>query len=203
MVKTPVPLEPKEWVPLFLRYLKNEKGDSSYTVRNYTQALREFSGAHQGKSWAKLGLADFRQHLYDLSIQCKLHPASIRLRFAALRSFYRFLIKRELIQTNPFEGLKMPPLEKRLPKFLTEEQLQRFLAAPHEAQKQNPKKRGRPMQKWQTERDAALLEVLYSTGMRLSEIAAMQWSDVDFRTGGVRVVGKGKKERVTILGKPA
>ncbi|MFH1067529.1 MAG: tyrosine-type recombinase/integrase, partial [bacterium] len=79
----------------------------------------------------------------------------------------------------------------------------RFLAAPRETQKQNPKKRGRPLQKWQTKRDAALLEVLYSTGMRLSEIAAMQWSDVDFRTGGVRVVGKGKKERVTILGKPA
>lgn len=194
-------LEPRKWGESFVRYLREEKSDSPNTVRNYTQALCEFSKMYPGKNWGKLALADFRKYLYELSTRQRLSSSSIRLRFAALRTFYRFLSKRGLRRDNPIVGLKMPVKERRLPKFLTEEQILHFLDAPREEAKL--KKRGRQMLPWQVERDVALLEVLYSTGMRLSEIVAMRWEHIDFVTSSARVLGKGRKERMVILGEPA
>lgn len=199
------PLQPAEWVQRFVHYLQHEKGNSPHTVRNYRHALMEFSQLNSGKRWDKMELADFRQHLYALSN--RLSPVSIRLRFSALRAFYRFLSRRGLRKDNPLVGLKLPSKHKRLPKFLTEEQISRFLSAPRElATAKTPSKkpqRGRKMMPWQVERDVALLETLYSTGARISEAVSMRWEDVDLGAKAARVVGKGKKERLVILGDPA
>jgi site-specific recombinase XerD len=168
-------------------------------VRNYEQTLLEFSKKQDGKKWHELRTTDFRQYLYDLSIKQNLSTSSIRLRFSALRAFYRFLVKRNFLSEIPLSEIKLPAKEKHLPKYFTEEQISIFLSAPRKKEKVASKKHFH-LRRWQIERDVALLEVLYSTGMRVHELTSMKWSDIDFRTKMVRVVGKGKKERVVILG---
>lgn len=197
------PLGPQGWYEQFLSYIGQEKGHSPHTLRNYRHALLELSQGFPQKSWSTLTLSDFRKHLYSLSVTRQLGVSSVRLRFAALRSFYKFLIRRELVQSNPLDGLRLPAAEKRLPEFFTEEQVEAFLSAPMDIWKALPEKKRKVSPQWQALRDVALLEVFYSTGVRLSEALAMKWSDVDWRGGGLRVIGKGSKQRLVILGPPA
>lgn len=200
-------LEPRDWAEDFLRHMEETKGSSALTLRNYRAALAEFSGLSEGKTWPALQPSDFRAYLYTLSRKETLKPASIRLRFSALRSFYKFLARRERVKENPLEGLKLPLKEKRLPRFLSEEQILRLLEAPLEQLKRSAgsgarKGPGRRKERWQFLRDAALLEMAYSTGMRLHELTQLPDGDIDRATGTVRVLGKGRKERLCQLGGP-
>jgi site-specific recombinase XerD len=201
----PVFLEPKDWVESFLRYLEHQKSFSAYTLRNYEQTITEFSKKYFGKNWKNLKQADFRQYLYALSGEGKMGTASVRLRFSALRSFYKYLIKQKHVMENPLTQLKLPNKPKRLPKFLSIEQVKQLLDAPLNLLKtlSSKKKAGRPMKEWQFYRDAAILEVFYSTGLRISELVSLRWEQIDERRQSIRVVGKGKKERLSVLGKPA
>jgi len=173
-----------------------QKLQSRYTLRNYQQALAEFSEEAKGHSWDDLQLEDFRKHLYTLSATRRLSPATIRLRFSALRAFYRFLLRRQLVKENPVAHLHLPKLHKKLPFFLSQEQVSLLMDAPRTATAKEQKP-------WVIERDVAILETLYSTGARISELLAMRWNDLDLRTGRVRVMGKGKKEREVFLGESA
>jgi site-specific recombinase XerD len=203
----PVYLEPREWVLLFLRHLETAKGYSARTLRNYDQTLRELSSWLAGKSWRYLSAADFRNYLYRVSVQQRLSPASVRLRFSALRSFYKFLMRVGQVQENPLRELKLPSRQKRLPMFLNEEQALKLLAAPLDLMRarQERKKRGpgRELAAWQFLRDAAILEFFYSTGVRVSELVGLKLQQVNWREQSARVVGKGKKERLVMLGEPA
>lgn len=199
-------LEPRAWAGDFLAHLGSDRGYSPKTIRNYHQTLLEVSRAFPGGKWSDLQPGDFRKYLYKISTEQKLSPASIRLRFSALRSFYKFLLRLGRVAENPMEDFNLPVRQRRLPLFLSEEQVIRFLNAPLELLKDGKKKKrgpGRMLLEWQYLRDAAILEVLYSTGVRISELTGMEWDDVDFSGGVCRVVGKGKKERVVILGAPS
>lgn len=121
----------------------------------------------------------------------------IRLQFAALRSFYRFLVARNRLTTNPLREIQLPKAEKKLPLILTQTQVIELLAAPLIV----PKSKSAPA--WMALRDAAIMEVFYSSGLRLSELAALKVNDLDIYTESVRVFGKGKKERVCPVGAPA
>src|SRR6058998_3941653 len=115
------------WSQRFLAHLAAERGASVYTQRNYRQALTEFYRWHQTEhqrppAWDKLQRDDYRSYLRCLG-RGKLSRAAIQLRFCALRSFYKFLIRRGLIGTSPIKNLALPKLEKRLPKFLTPQQM--------------------------------------------------------------------------------
>jgi len=199
-------MTPASWVDEFLAVLEVEKGYSLKTLRNYGHAIDEFSRAHSGARWDRLGADTFRDYLYGMVREGKLGPATIRLRFAALRSFYRFLLRRERVASNPLAGLTLPIKSRRLPQYLSEEQVLELLQAPERdwaGRQQAASRRGKPFQRWQMLRDAAILECLYSTGMRIDELVKMKDSDLDRRSGVLRVVGKGRKERMVILGKPA
>src|SRR5213080_823358 len=118
----------------FLRHLASDRGASIYTQRNYRQALREFFRWHQQQrqqppAWAKLQRDDFRSYLRFLG-RGHLSRAAIQLRFCALRSFYKFLIRRGVLEASPIKNLALPKLEKRLPKFLTPQQMLDLLNAP-------------------------------------------------------------------------
>ena len=115
---------------------------------------------------------------------------TIARKVASLRSFYRFLIREGIVSDNPAADLTVPRLEKRLPTFLDEDQVARLLGAPDPAEPA-----GR--------RDRAILEMLYSTGVRISELAALSLEDVDLIGEVAQVKGKGKKERLVPLGGPA
>ena len=192
----------------FFNHLKNERGVSSYTLRNYSQALNEFVSWHDRErnglpSWDKLQRDDFRYYLRWLGRQ-KLSRAATQLRFSALRSLYKFLIRRGVVAASPIKGIALPKQEKRLPKFLTVKQITDLLKAPGKLAKEKQKKgRGRRVEPNVPARDEAILETIYSCGLRISELCGLRGEDIDWREQTVRVRGKGRKERVVPIGEPA
>jgi site-specific recombinase XerD len=121
----------------------------------------------------------------------------IRLQFSAFRTFYRFLVERKNLRLDPVRQLQLPKAEKKLPLVLTQKQIDELLSAPLRA----PKEKAAPT--WMPLRDAAILELFYSSGLRLAELASLNVADLDIYTESVRILGKGRKERVCPVGLPA
>jgi integrase/recombinase XerC len=196
------------WITKFLTHLATDRGASIYTQRNYRQSLEEFWRWHQSErrsapAWDKLQRDDFRMFVRFLGRQ-KLSRAAIQLRFSALRTFYRHLIRQGAMETMPIKGLALPKLEKRLPKYLTREQMEALLLAPLQVLEQPRRKSaGRPVSAVASFRDVAILETIYSCGLRVSELCGMRVEDIEWREQLVRVRGKGKKERLVPIGEPA
>jgi integrase/recombinase XerC len=208
----PVPPAPPESAPQdadlteFLQQLEHGRGVSPNTIRNYRQALREFKATVPDKSWRELKSADFKSYLYALA-RSKMGPSTIRLRFAALRTFYKHALREGKVKINPVSDLLLPKLPKRLPVSMSLEQINALLEAPRQLWAKEEKRQAngaaknkRGKQNWQMLRDAAWLELFYSAGLRLSELVNLQRADVDLRQGHVRVLGKGRKERLCPLG---
>ncbi len=180
----------------FLDHLTDERNASPRTVENYRRALAAAAAGLGTKSWREAGPDDFRAYLFTLMKRDKSR-ATIRLEFAALRSFYRFLCERKGLAANPLHAVSLPKAEKRLPVFLTATQIDALLGAPAAAtpEKQAPA--------WMPQRDTAILELFYSSGLRLAELAALDVRDIDPHNESVRVLGKGSKERIVPVGEPA
>lgn len=193
----------------FLQHLQTERGASQYTVRNYQQALAEFDQWHREERqtaapWLHLKRDDFRAFLRSLGRR-KLSRAAIRLRFSALRSFYRFLMRRGLAEACPVKNISLPKLERRLPQFLTPQQMLDLLDAPLR-ELSLLKQAGtslKPDDVASCLRDVAILETFYSCGLRVSELCGLLAEDVDWSSQVIRVRGKGKKERLIPIGGPA
>lgn len=198
-----------KWIHKFLAHLATDRGASAYTQRNYGQALAEFGHWHleERKSppaWDQLQRDDFRSYLRYLG-RHNLSRAATQLRFSALRTFYKFLMRQGAVETLPIKNLSLPRAEKRLPKFLTIQQMMDLLAAPAkllETQKQR-KGPGRPLSVTACLRDVAVLETIYSCGLRISELCGLRAEDIDWSERLIRVRGKGKKERLLPIGEPA
>lgn len=193
------------WIARFLEHLASDKGASVYTQRNYRQALLEFhrwfsQSRNTHPEWEQLGRDDFREYLRFLG-RSNLSRAATQLRFSALRSFYKFLIRNGLTAASPIRNIAMPKAPKRLPRFLTIDQLLALLKAPAaEMQRELEQGDGDASVFF---RDAAILETIYSCGLRISELCAMRAEDLDWNEQLVRVSGKGKKERIVPIGAPA
>jgi integrase/recombinase XerC len=202
----------------FLNYLQFEKRFSPHTAKCYGVDLLQFGafltghgdaggsdmhahddglGSHDsGTATAvatqpKVGIdqllasADvnaIRSYMASLN-EKQYSKATIARKLATLRSFYKFLVKRNRVSSNPVVGIRTPKQEKRLPRFLEYEQVKRLLETP-------------PSDSWLGARDRAIMETLYSTGMRVSEIVALNLEDIDFLGEVVHIRGKGKKERI-------
>lgn len=181
----------------FLKFMEAERRSSPRTVENYAHSLKSFRDQHKGfTAWDALTADDFRKYLFELMKQEK-GRATIRLHFSALRSFFKWLTRRQGWTTNPLADVQLPKQEKKLPVVLTLTQVTDMLDLPMKT----PKERTAPA--WAQERDAAILEFFYSTGMRLSELAGLNVEDVDSYSETVRVFGKGSKERLLPVGGPA
>ncbi len=195
------------WGEEFLRHLVAARGASRYTERNYRQALGEFRAWYlrerqQAPEWGALQRDDFRAYVRYLG-RAALRRAAIHLRFSALRSFYRFLVRQGVVSGSPIKNLALPKPEKRLPRYLTVAQMCALLEAPLRGAAAGPAGPGRredPRNGW---RDAALLETLYSCGLRVAEVCDLQAEDLQWSEQLVRVRGKGKKERLVPIGAPA
>src|SRR6476620_2833135 len=157
----------------FLRFLAIERNASPRTLKAYASALSKIRTQLQLKPWLKCRADDFRDYLFYLSKE-KAARSYIRLQFSALRTFYKFLRARKKLEHDPSAEVQLPKVKKQS-------------AAPA----------------WMPHRDAAALELFYSSGLRLSELAALDVADVDLYTESVRVFGKGRKERVCPVGLPA
>jgi integrase/recombinase XerC len=198
-----------KWVQKFLAHLATDRGAAAYTQKNYRHALQEFSRWHSQEqksppAWEKLSRDDFRAYLRYLG-RNHLSRAATALRFSALRTFYKFLVRHGLAAGSPIKNLSLPKIEKRLPKFLTVQQMNDLLAAPQQlVQSQKGKKSaGRPVSPAAALRDVAVLETIYSCGLRISELCGLHADDIDWSQQIVRVRGKGKKERMVPIGNPA
>lgn len=210
METSPPPPEIRDkWIEKFLAHLATDRGASEFTQRNYQQALIEFARWHltERKSavvWEKMERDDFRAYLRFLG-RNNLSRAAIALRFSALRTFYKFLMRHGQVESLPIKNLSLPKAPKRLPKFLTIQQMKELLDAPGKlfAQQQEKKKPGRPVPPEVFVRDVAVLETIYSCGLRVSELCGLRVEDVNFNEQIVRVRGKGKKERLVPVGEPA
>lgn len=197
-----------QWIDKFLAHLATDRGASVYTQRNYRQALTEFASWHLNErksaaAWKNLSRDDFRGFVRFLG-RNNLSRAATQLRFSALRTFYKFLMRHGVTESSPIKNLSLPKPEKRLPKFLTKQQIEALLVAPFELLKiQKEKKAGRPISQIAALRDVAVLETIYSCGLRVSELCGLRVEDIDWSEQIVRVRGKGKKERLVPVGKPA
>ncbi|MEM0896291.1 MAG: site-specific tyrosine recombinase/integron integrase [Verrucomicrobiota bacterium] len=180
-------------IEAFMEFLSVEKNASANTLRNYEKALDGYRGREGFGGWKRETADDFRAYLFAL-MKDGLKKTTIRLRFAALRSFYKFLSHRRGLKRNPLLEVQLPKLDRPLPVVLTLKQVEELLALPFkiEQPKQAPS--------WAAARDAAVMEVFYSTGVRLHELAAMEVGDIDVISETVRVFGKGRKERICPLG---
>jgi integrase/recombinase XerC len=179
----------------FLRYLAVERNASSRTLKAYRQALAAFR-AETRTAWKKCTANDFRDYLFALMKRGQAR-SYVRLQFSALRAFYQFLAARKGLLSNPVREVQLPKLDKKLPLVLTRQQVEELLAAPASV----TKNRAAPV--WMPLRDVAIMELFYSSGLRLGELAALDVADVDLYTESVRVLGKGRKERVCPAGLPA
>jgi site-specific recombinase XerD len=193
----------------FLQHLTADRGASPYTYRNYKQALDEFVRWHwqdhqTTPAWETLERDDFRAYLRFLG-RSKLSRAATQLRFSALRSFYKFLIRRGVLTSSPIRNIAMPKMEKRLPRFLTVQQMIDLLQAPLNALKATSDDAPKPTIEESSAclRDVAILETIYSCGLRISELCSLTVGDIQPKEQLVRVLGKGKKERQVPIGMPA
>jgi integrase/recombinase XerC len=205
----PDPAKSDKWVKHFLQHLAADRGASVYTQRNYRQALVEFYQWHlkergQTPVWKDLQRDDFRAYVRFLG-RGELSRAAIQLRFSALRSFYRHLARHGVVSASPIRNLALPKPEKRLPKFLTPEQMLGLLKAPLKPLEvpRESKARGRPITASVCYRDVAVLETIYSCGLRISELCGLAAEDIDWNERLVRVRGKGRKERLVPIGEHA
>jgi integrase/recombinase XerC len=178
----------------YIQYLEAEKNASPYTVRNYRDDLLDFLYFLKKQKIDpldenKVDRHVLRDYLSEL-VSRRIVKTSIARKLSAIRSFYRYLVREEKIPKNPIEQVSSPKLDKRLPSFLTIEEVERLLSAPDLST---------PL----GQRDRALLELLYASGLRVSELAGLTLEQVDLESNEIRVLGKGSKERVVLMGQPA
>ena len=178
----------------FLDYLTAERGSSDNTIAAYRNDLTQFQEYMGGKSdaqgdqdWSELTRDDLIDYILWLK-EREYASATVARKVAAMKSFCAFLLRTGVLEENPAEDLDSPKVKKQLPTTLTPEEVDLLLAQPLKAGP-TPK----------ALRDSALLEVLYATGMRVSEIAGLTLDDIDLHAQTVRCMGKGSKERVMPL----
>ena len=198
--RRPKPVRPTakdRLVGAYLDYLENERNASGHTLTNYGRALDGFRLAQPAApGWLECTTEPFRDYLFDLMKRGQAR-AYVRLQFAALRSFYKFLCQRRGLVVNPLKALHLPKADKKLPQPLTAAQIDELLAAPLKVEREGQ------APEWMPARDVAVIELFYSSGLRLAELAALNCEDLDPYTESVRVFGKGRKERVCPVGLPA
>jgi len=179
----------QRYIERFLRYLEIEKNASAHTLLNYKLDLEHFQNFIGQTEIEKVDYLALRKYIAHLK-ENNLAQKSVSRKISCLRSFFRFLCREGYLKNNPVLTLVSPKRQKTLPLFLTEEEVVRLIESPK-------------LDKELGMRDRAILETLYSTGMRVSELVNLNVADVDFISGVAKVMGKGKKERLVPIGEKA
>lgn len=190
--------------PILLRfadYLSAERNASRNTISSYGIDLAQFGAYIRGGSgledspvdWVSVTDADARRYLSALAAN-GASATTVRRKLSSLRTYYRFLQREELVVDNPFSLLRGPRKAQQLPKVFSVGEINAFLAQPLRDLED------KTLARYPALRDSALFEALYSTGCRISEMLDLRWREIDWSDGAVIVTGKGRKERLVILG---
>lgn len=177
------------YVHKYINYLQIEKNYSNHTVINYKIDLKGFSETIKDKPLEQITHLDVRLFLARMK-EKNFSKRSVARKMACLRSFFKFLYREGLIKTNPAASLLTPKIDKKLPIFLNKDDAAKLLESPDPKDDMGL-------------RDRAILETLYSTGVRVSELVGLNKEDIDFISGVLKVYGKGKKERLAPIGDKA
>lgn len=175
------------FIDKFLNYLKIEKNMSPHTVLNYSIDLRDFAiFLGEAVDIDRIDYLTIRRFLAELKVK-NYSKRTVARKLACLRSFFRFLYREGHVKTNPISGVSTPKLDKKLPVFLDEGEIAKLIEAPSKDDASGL-------------RDKAILETLYSSGLRISELVGLNAEDVDFIGGVLKIFGKGRKERLVPIG---
>ena len=174
------------YIGRFLRFLEAEKNASPHTIKNYRSDLIEFFSFLGKSSLSDINYLSIRRFLAHLK-EKEFLRSTVSRKLACLKSFFKYLTREQLVSTNPASGIATPKRERRLPSFLETKEVEHLL----ETTKGDS---------WEMKRDRAILETLYSSGIRVSELVGLNWENVDLFSGLLKVRGKGKKERIVPIG---
>lgn len=191
-----LPPDKQDLIHQFIHYLSSEKNASPHTCRGYLRDLEDFKGFLKGSGVhlsqegnIEVGKVDriaIRSYLSYLHRKNK--KSSIARKISTLRSFFKYLVREQLIPSNPAKSVSTPKVEKTLPTTLTVDEAFRLMESPSKKEEL---------------RDRAILELLYSSGLRVSELAGLSLNGIDLELGIVKVMGKGRKERIVPVGTKA
>lgn len=184
----------EEYLQQFLEHLRYERNVSTHTLRNYSSDLEQFRDHLASIGALKIKVTEI-DHLTIREWMAALHSlnkkkTSIARKLASLRTFFQFLVREGVLETNPAKLVATPRIERKLPSHLSMEDAVRFIETPD-------------LNTDLGKRDRAILEFLYATGVRVGELVGLNLTDIDFREKLVRVTGKRKKQRILPFGEPA
>lgn len=193
----------------FLRYLSDERQASKHTIDNYQRDILQFSelvfGSSQGSQWAKVDLEQARKFVVHLQ-EKQLSRNSVLRKISSLRSFFRYMQREDIVDKNPFVGIASIKKEQNLPKFMTVNEIDRLSSIPQlywQELSEAGKSKDEDSAIFAAARDTAMIEIIYSGGLRISEAVGLNLEDTDLLSDIMKVKGKGKKERICAIGKPA
>lgn len=176
----------KDYLARFLKFLEIERNASRYTIQNYQIDLQGFLNFLNGKAANDIDYLEIRKYLAFLK-EKNYEKSSVARKLASLRSFFKYLARENFLKSNPAAGIQSPKRDKKLPECLQVSEIEHLLDAPN----------GKT---WEERRDKAIMETLYSSGIRVGELAGLSDEDIDLFSGQIKVRGKGKKERIVPLG---
>ncbi len=183
----------------FRSYLSGERNVSDHTLAGYLGDIEQFVAIRWGEraeppyDWVSVTEKQARAFLVSIT-GAEAQPATTRRKLAALRTFFRYLQQNGIVADNPFAYIRGPKMVRTIPRILSVSEVTRFLERPAKDFAEGT------LAEYPFRRDAAIFEFLYSTGCRISEATPVRWGEIDWRTGSIIVTGKGRKERLAILG---
>ncbi len=207
-ITAPSPTGQDKPIYQFIRYLSTEKNASPNTCRGYRKDLEAFEeflrgsglclssdGSTEMEKVDRMAIRRYMSFLYR-----KNRKSSIARKISTLRSFFKFLVREKIVSFNPAKGLPTPKVEKHLPTTLTVDEAFRLMEAPRRAAEKSAPAGVNQNRK---ARDSAILELLYSSGLRVGELVGLNLNQLDLDLGIVKVMGKGRKERIVPVGAKA
>lgn len=188
----------EEYLEQFFQHLRYERNVSPHTLRNYTSDLEQFhehiappkaDGKREEIPVKDIDHITIREWMSELHSE-NAKKTTVARKLASLRTFFQFLVREGVLELNPAKLVATPRIERKLPTHLSMEDMVRFIETPD-------------LETDLGRRDRAILEFLYATGMRVSELTKLNLTNIDFKNKTVRVMGKGKKQRILNFGEPA